>query len=165
MHFEKVSFEEWKRALKSIWENDLSEETIIKTYNNIVLPKRGSQFAAGYDFYCPIPTHIDRGPLMIPTGIRWVTDENDRDKVLIICPRSGLGTKYGLKLANTIGVVDSDYCLATNEGHIMASLTTQIGLKIDAGDRFIQGVILPYYTCGETVEAKREGGFGSTGVK
>ena len=35
-----------------------------------------------------------------------------------IYPRSGQGFKYGIKLANTVGIIDSDYYHSDNEGHI-----------------------------------------------
>lgn len=163
MYFEKISLSEWMG-----WWNKqqhvFDEEELIGFYNKIELPKAGSQFAAGHDFYCPIPICIFTTPVLIPTGIRWVTEEEDKDKVLIIAPRSGLGVKFGLKLRNTLGIIDADYCLADNEGHIMASVAADKECYLGAGDRFMQGMILPYYRCGEASNVSRTGGFGSTGA-
>ena len=103
--------------------------------------------------------------VVIPTGIRWVTEENDKDKVLMLFPRSGLGTKYGLRLKNTVGIVDADYYYASNEGHIMAVLTSDVNYVIGAGERFMQGVVLPFFRCGNVNSGQRTGGFGSTGEK
>lgn len=163
MYFEKISFEEWKNFFTKN-PNAFTEEEIATFYNNIQLPKAGSQYAAGHDFYCPIPTCIFTTPVLLPTGVRWVAEDNDKDKVLLIVPRSGLGTKFGFQLKNTIGVIDADYCLAANEGHIMACVSTDKECYLSAGDRFMQGIIVPYYRCGENSSNVRNGGFGSTGV-
>lgn len=163
MYFEKISLGEWI----DWWNNHLhsfTDEEIVSFYDNIKLPQASSPFAAGHDFYCPIPLCINEEPILIPTGIRWVTDAHDTDKVLLIVPRSGLGTKFGFRLMNTIGVIDADYCLAANEGHIMALVTTTKECKLNAGDRFMQGIILPYVRCGQASDTQRTGGFGSTGV-
>ena len=163
MYFEKISFEQWKKWFDNNT-TAFTEEEIINFYNQIQLPKAGSQYAAGHDFYCTIPICIFTTPVLIPTGIRWVTEEKDMDKVLIIAPRSGLGVKFGLKLRNTLGIIDADYCLADNEGHIMASITADKECYLGVGDRFMQGIIVPYYRCGEASSNIRSGGFGSTGV-
>lgn len=55
--------------------------------------------------------------------------------------------------------------MADNEGHIMAKITTEQEFKLDKGDRFMQGIIVPYFTVDndEPITGKRTGGFGSTG--
>lgn len=164
MRFEKISYKQWYMYLAA--NTSFTEDEIKEAYDNIQLPKAGSEYAAGHDFYAPITVWIGaKGTYLIPTGIRWVTDEEDKNKCLIIAPRSGLGTKYGMRLTNTIGIIDADYYCATNEGHIMASVTAEKELHINAGDRFVQGIIVPYYRCGGESNEKRVGGFGSTGVK
>lgn len=61
-------------------------------------------------------------------------------------PRSGLGFKFGLGLANTVGVIDADYSNAANGGHIMAKLTSQDKpIHIDKGQAFMQGIIMSYF--------------------
>ena len=164
MRFEKISFEAWKDWFNKNL-NILTETEVQQMYDNIKLPIAGSQFAAGHDFYCPMNLFIHTEPILIPTGVRWITEEQDKDKVLIMVPRSGLGVKYGMRLTNTVGVIDADYYCASNEGHIMASVVSSFPMTISAGDRFMQGVILPYYRCGEESTKKRNGGFGSTGEK
>ncbi|MBR1683630.1 MAG: deoxyuridine 5'-triphosphate nucleotidohydrolase, partial [Clostridia bacterium] len=88
--------------------------------SEIPLPKRATAGSAGYDFVCPVEVTIAPGErVMVPTGIRAVIDEG---WMLMLCPRSSLGRKYGLRLANTVGIVDSDYAHADNEGHILLIL-------------------------------------------
>jgi dUTP pyrophosphatase len=83
----------------------------------------------------------------------------------MIFPRSGLGFKHQVRLANTVGVIDSDYFRAANEGHIMVRIVNGPNqLTIARGERFCQGVFLPHGLAEEdTVLTDREGGFGSTG--
>ena len=85
----------------------------------------------------------------------------------LIAPRSGLGSK-GLTLANTTGVIDSDY-----RGEILLKVRFmgQEPLLINPMDRVAQLVIVPHYDYSE-VEVVRDldttlrgvSGFGSTGV-
>lgn len=96
MYFEKISREQWEK------------DVLDRMYDDVKLPKRGTKHSAGYDFYCPyditIPPHSAK---IIQTGIRWVCNKSERDRVLLIAPRSGMGFKTGVRLMNTIGVVDA----------------------------------------------------------
>jgi dUTP pyrophosphatase len=86
--------------------------------------------------------------------------------VLMLFPRSSLGFRHALRLSNTVGVIDSDYAFAKNEGHIMVKLRNPLGeaVTIGRGERFCQGVFLPYGTAEEDGDlAERSGGMGSTG--
>lgn len=131
----------------------------------IPLPKRATAGSAGYDFTSPAETVIPAGgTALIPTGIRA---EMEPGWVLMLFPRSSLGFKHALRLSNTVGVIDSDYAFAKNEGHIMVKLRNPLEepVTIGRGERFCQGVFLPYGTAEEEEEnlAERSGGFGSTG--
>lgn len=88
--------------------------------------------------------------------------------MLKLYPRSGLGFKYRLRLNNTVGIIDSDYYNADNEGHIFVKLTNESNdgktLTLNAGDAFAQGVFVEYgITFDDDADAARHGGFGSTG--
>lgn len=135
------------------------------TVDEIPLPRRATAGSAGYDFTAPATFIIPAGgSTLIPTGIRA---EMDPEWVLMIFPRSSLGFKYGIRLCNTVGVIDSDYAHAKNEGHIMVKLFNDSDREVTIlkGDRFCQGVFLPYGTAEEedTVLNDRSGGIGSTG--
>lgn len=128
------------------------------------LPTRATVGASGYDFYAPEEYHIKKGEFTtIETGVRFITDE----KVWLMCiPRSGFGFKYGMRLINTIGNIDSDYWHSDNKGHIVAKITAEVDFVIHKGERFMQGVIVPYYTTDDDcASGLRNGGFGSTGTK
>ena len=130
----------------------------------IPLPARATAGSAGYDFICPADITLQPGEAVtIPTGIRC---EMQPGWVLMIFPRSGLGFKHQVRLANTVGVIDSDYFHAANEGHIMVRIVNggNHAVSIAKGERFCQGVFLPHGLAEEDeVLADREGGFGSTG--
>ena len=127
------------------------------------LPKRATTGSAGYDFFAPANLELASGDtLRVPTGVRariapgWV---------LMLFPRSGLGFKYRLQLNNTVGVVDSDYFDALNEGHIFIKLHNagDRPVRVSAGEAFAQGVFLPFgLTEDDDADAARLGGFGST---
>lgn len=81
------------------------------------------------------------------------------------CPKSGLGFKYGMRLSNTIGIIDSDYYFSDNEGHIQAKFSAHKPFSVNAGQKFMQGIFIPYgITCDDHANAVRNGGFGSTGA-
>lgn len=129
----------------------------------IPLPRRATVGSAGYDFVCPVDVTLSPGDAVtIPTGIRC---EMQPGWVLLIFPRSGLGFKHQLSLANTVGVIDSDYFGAANEGHILVRIVNRgnHAFSIARGERFCQGIFLPHGLAEEeTVQAARQGGFGST---
>lgn len=141
------------------------KEDACEVYSKLKKPHRATAMSAGYDFYSPFDFHLEPGKtIKIPTGIRTKMPE---DYVLMIYPRSGLGFKYRLQLNNTVGVIDSDYYNALNEGHIMIKITNDSNegkaLDIKAGEGFAQGIFMQYGIV-EDDDAKdiRVGGFGST---
>ena len=134
-------------------------------YEELKLPRRGTAGSAGYDFYSPLDFTLAPGEFIkIPTGIRARIDEG---WVLTLYPRSGQGFKYRLQLYNSVGVIDSDYFGAENEGHIQIKLinANREGREfaVEAGTAIAQGVFLPFgITVDDDACAARTGGFGST---
>lgn len=165
--FYKVSFEQFKKACRylesagTLWLS--SDEEIKEYYDEIQLPQRATDGSAGYDFHMPFSaSFVSSVATMVPSGIGVRLDH----RTFLMCvPRSGLGFKYGMRLMNSVGVIDEDYSSADNEGHIMAKITTEEPFMLDKGDRFMQGIIVPYFTVDndEPITSKRTGGFGSTG--
>lgn len=166
MYFEKVSYDIWKEA----WNNtDVPEEQILSWYNELKLPKQGTRHSAGMDFFAPYSMKIlPNNSIIIPTGIRWVTDIHNKDKVLMIMPRSGMGFKYGVRLSNTTAVIDADYCEAENMGHILIKLynPSDETISVMRGNAFAQGIVTQYYICQDAEsDDNRTGGIGSTDKK
>ena len=184
--FSKVSFTQFAKDMAATFPYFEDKETLVELkamYDGIILPTRSTDYSAGYDFYAPFAFTLKPGnTIKIPTGIRANINQT---WFLLACPKSGLGCKYHVKFANTIGIVDSDYALADNEGHIFLELsiessgicvpnscfgrditTTIRDMEIEAGNKFAQGIFLPYGVVendDEIVKTKRTGGFGSTG--
>ncbi len=168
--FEKVSFEQYIYQYKAMLDSMKSEsetlymtkiEELRKVYDSIQLPKRSTAGSAGYDFFCPETYCAGMYPINIPTGIRVKLKPG---WMLMLAPRSSYGFKYHCQLDNTIGIIDSDYYNADNEGHIIARLRADESFMINSGDKFMQGIIIPCgYAQEDAVTTVRTGGIGSTG--
>lgn len=144
-------------------QNEYLKDGTIDAYNSIMLPKRATSGSAGYDFFAPYDFTLQPNQtIKVATGIRVKIDEG---WVLKIYPRSSLGFKYRLRLDNTVGIIDSDYFYADNEGHIYIKITN-LGdkpLSVEKGKAFAQGVFVEYgITIDDDACALRTGGFGST---
>lgn len=160
--FRKVSYEQFRKDMIACYpELEEHEENLKDMYDYIKLPKRATAGSAGYDFYIPFSGFIDEQmEVAIPTGIRCAIEPG---WMLALFPRSGLGSKYGIALKNTVGIIDSDYYNADNEGHIMAKLTAKQSKVLEADMAVMQGIFLPYgITVDDDADGVRTGGFGST---
>ena len=134
------------------------------SYEGVLLPERSTKTSAGYDFYAPYDFDIPPGEsLMIWSQVKCYME---RDDVLILMPRSSMG-RYGIRFANTVGVIDSDYVdNPKNEGEIAFPFvnTGNATWIVKKGDKIAQGIFTKYLvTDDDNVTAERTGGFGSTG--
>lgn len=160
--FEKVSQENFVNIHSKFGEDQDYASAI---YKEIKMPKRATAGSAGYDFFAPERIEIEMGKsITIPSGIRVKIESG---WVLKLYPRSGLGFKYRLQLANTVGIIDSDYYYSDNEGHIFLKLTNDNRegktLVVEKGDAFAQGIFVEYgITFDDNATDVRNGGFGST---
>lgn len=128
------------------------------------IPTKGSEGAAGWDLYAAtnamIPPHTTAKistdiAIEIPTGYFGA-----------VFARSGLATKTGLRPANCVGVIDSDY-----RGSVIVALhndSDEIQF-VSSGDRIAQLVFIPYSSwdwevVDELSDTERsDGGFGHSG--
>lgn len=157
IYFEKVS--------KSQFMKDCNKLNIVATddnYNSIQIPTRATKGSAGYDICIPFDLEAKRNTYYtFPTGIRSAFTN---DVFLAIVPKSGLGFKYQMRLANTIGIVDSDYYYSDNEGHIMVKFSAEKPFTLHKGDKLCQAIFIPFLiTSDDSASGIRNGGFGSTG--
>ena len=135
---------------------------------DINLPVRKTKFSAGYDMEACEDTIVKKGnlPTLVPTGLKAYMGE---DEVLFLYNRSSNPKKKGLILANSVGVVDSDYYgNPDNDGHIMFAFLNNRDedIVIKKGEAIGQGVFSKYLVVdNDSAEGKREGGFGSTDKK
>lgn len=130
-------------------------------------PTRGSDDAAGLDLYAAIESNIVLRPnetKLIGTGIKIALPQGTFGGIFA---RSGLALKQGLRPANCVGVVDSDY-----RGEVGVALHNDSNIEqiVYPGERIAQLIVIPYVTVFPVVvddlnETERgSGGFGSTGV-
>ncbi len=136
--------------------------------SSIPLPGYATEGSAALDIRACLDTELTVMPgetVTIPSGIS--ISIHDTGLVAVLAPRSGLGIKHGLVLANTIGVIDSDY-----QGEIKIGIRNQGGepYSIQPGERICQMLFLPVVQVALKVvdefseESMRgEGGFGHTG--
>lgn len=138
----------------------------VKLLNDLAqVPTRGSSEAAGWDLYAAIENTVEINPhetVKIGTGIAV---ELPRGTFGAIYARSGLATKQGLRPANAVGVVDSDY-----RGEVIVAMHNDSNETrfVNPGDRIAQMIVSLYVSTDfeivdELNETKRgNGGFGST---
>ena len=128
---------------------------------NAVVPKYETAGAACFDL---VATHngIVNPDCVFATGLQVEVPEGH---VMLIFSRSGMGFKDGVRLANCVGVIDSDY-----RGEIKVKLQTDHNKRYYvAGDRIAQAMIIPVQqvefniTHELSTTERGEGGFGSTG--
>ncbi len=134
-----------------------------KTQVEVILPMRGTANSAGYDFYSTIDAVVQPNEIVkIWTDVKAYMES---DEVLLLNVRSSMGGKW--MLANTIGVIDSDYYNnPQNEGNIGVFLKniSNESQTISINDKIAQGIFVKYLIVDDdAVENNRQGGFGSTG--
>ena len=153
--FEKISFEQFKKDIKDDKE----------LYESYLLPKRSTKNSAGYDIASLEEYTLKPGEAHIfVTGLKVSMNS---DEVLYLYGRSSFGYKYNITLANSVGVIDSDfYNNIDNEGHFKVKLINhgEKEVKINIGDRIAQGVFMKYLIVDneEKIIKERKGGLGST---
>lgn len=140
-----------------------------KLRGNAVIPSRATPGSAGLDLCAAIdfPITIESGEIrLIPTGLSAQPD--GENLALMIYPRSGLSSKYGISLANCVGVVDSDYrgeiCVPLIN-HSKSAFTVECGMRI--AQLVVTPVIIPEIEVSDSLEDTERGcgGFGSSGLK
>lgn len=129
------------------------------------MPSRGSHHAAGWDLYS-----IDGGTVFVDesrpfsTGIALELPEHHCGLIL---PRSGLACKRGLTVANSPGLIDSDY-----RGEVIVYLHNESNAPqvVQEGERVAQLLVMlvpvvPLLETRDDLSYTERGaaGFGSTG--
>ncbi len=142
-----------------------SETDLRKEYEEVALPRRATRHSAGYDIRTPFSFALLPGEsLIVPTGLRVFMEP---DMWLGIYIRSSLGFKHGVRLLNSVAVIDADYSYAKNEGHLLIGLYNggDHPVELAKQDAFAQGIFARYWITEDDEPAGnlRTGGFGSTG--
>ena len=130
-----------------------------------ILPKKATKGAACFDLHADIlePIWITQAnPCVISTGLIFEVPEG---YALMLYSRSGHGFKHNVRLANAVGVLDSDY-----RGAAKIKLTADNeSYQVIPGERIAQAMLipLPEYEIVEVDELslteRGAGGFGSSG--
>lgn len=130
-----------------------------------ITPTYGTEGAACFDI-----SSIDSGVMTPHSALNFKTGlsfEVPEGHVMLVFSRSGTGFKHNTRLANCVGVIDSDY-----RGELMVKLTgdANANLHVAAGDRIAQAMVIPvkqvtFLEVDELSSTERgTGGLGSTGV-
>ena len=148
-----------------------------------MMPRRGTTMSAGYDIYSPeeyelrpgewtvidtgvsfdgseYPYFCHQGRPIPQEGVHTVKITYPTTWFMAIVPRSGLSFKYGLRIINTVAIIDMDF-----RDTIKLKVTVDEPYTLKKGERFAQGIFLPYCIMSNEIDViqEREGGFGSTG--
>ncbi|HQR03951.1 MAG: dUTP diphosphatase [Proteobacteria bacterium] len=134
------------------------------------LPAYATEGSAAMDLRACIESVVTIQPgqrLLVDTGI--ALNMMDPGLVAVVASRSGLSLNHGVRVAQGIGVIDSDY-----HGEIRVILTNDGDkpFRIEPGDRIAQLLFQPvvqvalHFTDDFSTETGRgAGGFGSTGQR
>jgi len=134
----------------------------------IPLPSYATAGSAAMDLRACLsePLTIQPGEtVLIPSGI--AISIHDPGLVALLVPRSGLGIKHGIVLANTVGVIDSDYQGEIGIGVFNRGTTAY---TVEPGERICQMMFVPVTQAALCVvvefsndSVRGAGGFGHTG--
>ncbi len=134
----------------------------------IPLPGYATQGSAAMDLRACLESPLTVQPgetVLVPSGI--AISIHDPGLVALLVPRSGLGIKHGIVLANTIGVIDSDY-----QGEIGIGIHNRgsTAYTIEPGERICQMMFVPVTQVALAMvndfsqdSVRGAGGFGHTG--
>ena len=126
-------------------------------------PVLGTSGAAAFDLVSVDEGLVTGRGITLSTGLQV---EIPPGYVMLVFSRSGHGFRFGVRLANGTGVIDSDY-----RGNVLVKLISDLEpMPVRRGDRIAQAMIVPIPVVrwvedehlSET--ARGEGGMGSTGA-
>lgn len=132
----------------------------------VPLPSYQTDGAAGFDLAASEDVRVDPGAVaLVPTGLVIQVPDG---YFLGIFARSSTPMRRGLIVSNGVGVIDADYCGATDEIKIQVLNVTAAPVTVKAGDRIAQGLFIPvaraaWQETDEDLRAGSRGGFGATG--
>ena len=178
MKFEKVSrlaaadFNLPVRKTKNSagYDFEVAEDIIIPTWTNQLM--KLSKMDTNPDIKC-VPLDIlaswtkasKAKPTLVSTGVKCQLDEG---YYLELSVRSSTPLKYWIVLANSVGIIDADYCdNPDNEGEIFFQVINMspFDIYLKKGDIIGQGIIKKYeVTNDDKAIGERQGGFGSTTI-
>lgn len=144
------------------------ELKVKRMHRDAVIPRYATPGSACFDLHS-----INAEVKMVREGLPIIFDiglafEIPKDHVMLIFSRSGHGFNSDTRLANCVGVIDSDY-----RGEVKVKLTVdpsmQDGFVVYQYDRIAQAMVIPveqvtFILSDELSDSERFGGLGSTGA-
>lgn len=134
---------------------------LLDGYEGAKIPTVGTPMSAGHDIYLPEEVTLSPSETkLVPTGITAFMPD---DEVLELHIRSSLSIKKKIRLANCVGIIDSDYY-----GNCIGAYLENFGnetITLEKGERVMQGIFTKYFRAcnSEVINSERTGGYGSTG--
>jgi len=138
---------------------------IYKRHPDACMPSYASPGSCAFDL-CPIEdATIAPGEIVrLRTGLVIKVPSG---YTLLIAARSSLPRRYGLCVPQGFGIVDNDFCGPDDELLIQLLNFTQTPVRIQKGDRLVQGLLVPFAAATfremDAPASANRGGFGSTG--
>lgn len=129
-------------------------------------PEYQTKGAVAFDLYARVQTVVKPfTPTIIPLN---VVIETPVDHVLILAARSSLPLKKKLMVANSIGIIDQDYCGENDEIGLQVLNFTTNDVVVEKGERIAQAMLVKIskvdtFDHVTTMSGVSRGGFGSTG--
>ena len=148
---------------------------IKKLHPKAIVPTYATDGSACFDLYAATVVNASRigqflshgSPVTCGTGLAFEVPEG---WAMMVYSRSGHGFKHNTRLANCVGVIDSDYRDEVKVKLTMdaGDLNPEVELWVEQGDRIAQAMLIPiervsFEIVDELSKTKRTGGFGSTG--
>src|SRR5687767_8558902 len=130
------------------------------------LPQAATLRAAGFDLASAVDIEIPpRSIRLVRTGLVITVPEG---YFLGIFARSSTPLRRGLMVSNGVGVIDPDYCGATDEIKVQVLNFTSTAVRVSKGDRLAQGLFIPvtrvhWQESTADLRDGSRGGFGATG--
>ena len=138
---------------------------IKRLHSDVALPEYKTTGAVAFDLALAEDALIAPWEIkLLGTGLVVCTPPG---YMLLIASRSSTPMKYGVVLANSVGIIDQDYCGPQDEVKLQVRNITDTPIAIPKGTRIAQGMFVKIDK-GEWEEvaeltSETRGGFGSTG--
>jgi dUTP pyrophosphatase len=131
---------------------------------SLPLPKYETEGSVGFDLICRESAKIAPHEIvLIPAN---VIVETPPGYMLMLCMRSSTPRKFGLMMAQGLGIIDNDYCGEEDELKIQVYNFTDEPVTIEKGSRIAQAIFVRVDTAEwnevDQMGGPSRGGFGST---
>ena len=129
------------------------------------LPRYETPGSVAFDLIVRETKIIEPGKIeLVPVNVIVCTPPG---YLFMIAPRSSLSRKKNLIMANSIGIIDQDFCGPKDEVHAQLWNFTAAPITVERGERIGQGMFVKIERAEwnevEDTQQPSRGGFGSTG--